>query len=222
MGSPTRTPFLQSGHPFGSGITGLWPHRMKAILTRKHDRGGVWGRSSDKKGVAGDGASPPAALLARAARSPPQGQDARGQTQPRPVPPEGAGGRGLWGITPARSQGQHGPQKGCRRGRRQCSRHALAEQGQTRGKTPPRRAQVPEHRSSVEPHPEDPSLHTQASHCSPLEAKSDRPSMQASVKHTQPSLPLLTCFREGGCSPRAHWAPPQIIPIDRDAKQTKT
>ena len=35
MGSPTRTPFLQLGHPFGSRIIGLWPHRMKEILIKK-------------------------------------------------------------------------------------------------------------------------------------------------------------------------------------------
>lgn len=74
MGSPTRTPFLQLGHPFGSRIIGLWPHRMEEILIKKNDRNGVWERSSDKKGVAGDEESP---------RGQPAGGPAPGPRRPR-------------------------------------------------------------------------------------------------------------------------------------------
>lgn len=72
---------------------------MKEILIRKHDRGGVWGRSSGKKGVAGDEASPPAACWRVQPGTLPRARDARGQTQPQSVPPEEAEGRDLWVIT---------------------------------------------------------------------------------------------------------------------------
>lgn len=125
MGSPTRTPCLQLGHPFGSRIIGLWPHRMKEILIKKHDRNGVWQRSSDK-GVAGDEESFPVAAGSPA-----------GACSPEPLP----GAKPASSLSHRRKQkGQtYGgspqhihrdniiPRKAERRGRREYSRHVLAE-----------------------------------------------------------------------------------------------
>lgn len=90
---------------------------MKEILIRKHDRVEFGGEAVARKGVAGDEASPPAALLARAAWNPPQGQDARGQTQRSPSPEKLK--EDLWGITPAYSQSSCGPKKKADRGGRE-------------------------------------------------------------------------------------------------------
>ena len=87
MGSPTRTPFLQLGHPFGSRIIGLWPHRMKFLFKNMTEM--EFGREAvTKEWQVMRKASPQqqAAPLARAARSP-----TPGPSQPAAYPTGGNG-----------------------------------------------------------------------------------------------------------------------------------
>lgn len=108
MGSPTRTPFLQLGHPFGSRIIGLWPHRMEEILIKKMTEMEFGREAVTRKEWQAMRKAPEASQQA----APPQGHGAHGHTGQQSIPPEGAAGRGPRGTTPAYSQGQHGPQKG--------------------------------------------------------------------------------------------------------------
>lgn len=84
------------------------------------------------------------------------------------------------------------------RGKKQYSGRVLAKQGKMRGKTPSERAGVPEYRSFADPHTEGPSLHTQVSYRSPLEAKSERPSsIGLSPAHAALPIPPQSDLGEG-------------------------